>query len=198
MDKQKRLEKQIEFILELDKIKNITRQTYLADATRKENDAEHSWHLAIMAIILKEYFDEDIDLLKVLKMVLMHDIVEIDAGDTFCYDEKANQDKIIREEKAAERIYNILPKNQYQEYKLLWKEFEKGQTKEAIFANILDRLQPIILNFKTNGILWIENDISKKQVLERNKKTLENGPKEISDYLITLLNKAVELGYLQK
>jgi len=198
MEKQERLEKQIKFILELDKIKSIIRQTYLANAIRKENDAEHSWHLAIMAIILEEYFDKDINLLKVIKMVLMHDVVEIDAGDTFCYDTKANQDKMIREKKAAERIYNILPENQAQEYKSLWYEFEEGQTKEAIFANILDRLQPIILNFKTNGLLWIENNISQQQVLKRNENTLTNGPKEISNYLLTLLNRAVELGYLKK
>lgn len=198
MEKQERLEKQIKFILELDKIKSIIRQTYLANAIRKENDAEHSWHLAIMAIILEEYFDKDINLLKVIKMVLMHDVVEIDAGDTFCYDTKANQDKMIREKKAAERIYNILPENQAQEYKSLWYEFEKGQTKEAIFANVLDRLQPIMLNFETNGALWIENNISQQQVLNRNEKTLINGSKEISNYLITLLNKAVELGYLKK
>ncbi|MCI9355022.1 MAG: HD domain-containing protein [Firmicutes bacterium] len=198
MEKQERLEKQIKFILELDKIKSIIRQTYLANAIRKENDAEHSWHLAIMAIILEEYFDKDINLLKVIKMVLMHDVVEIDAGDTFCYDTKANQDKMIREKKAAERIYNILPENQAQEYKSLWYEFEEGQTKEAIFANVLDRLQPIMLNFETNGALWIENNISQQQVLNRNEKTLINGPKEISNYLITLLNKAVELGYLKK
>ena len=198
MEKQERLEKQIKFILELDKIKSIIRQTYLANAIRKENDAEHSWHLAIMAIILEEYFDKDINLLKVIKMVLMHDVVEIDAGDTFCYDTKANQDKMIREKKAAERIYNILPENQAQEYKSLWYEFEEGQTKEAIFANVLDRLQPIMLNFETNGAFWIENNISQQQVLNRNEKTLINGPKEISNYLITLLNKAVELGYLKK
>ncbi len=198
MNKQERLEKQMEFILELDKIKSITRQTYLANTTRKENDAEHSWHLAIMAIILEEYFDKDINLLKVIKMVLIHDVVEIDAGDTFCYDIKANEDKLLREQKAAERIYNILPENQAKEYKLLWYEFEEGQTKEAIFANILDRLQPIILNFKTNGLLWIENNISQQQVLKRNENTLTNGPKEISNYLLTLLNRAVELGYLKK
>ncbi len=195
--KQTRLEKQMQFILELDKIKSITRQTFLADETRKENDAEHSWHIAIMAIILKEYFDTDIDLLKVIKMVLMHDVVEIDAGDTFCYDEKANEDKVKREQKAAERIYHILPNDQAQEYKMLWYEFEEGQTKEAIFANILDRLQPILLNFRTNGKLWIENNISQQQVLRRNEKTL-SGPKEIADYLIKLLEKAVDLGYLRK
>ncbi len=148
MEKQERLEKQIKFILELDKIKSIIRQTYLANAIRKENDAEHSWHLAIMAIILEEYFDKDINLLKVIKMVLMYDVVEIDAGDTFCYDTKANQDKMIREKKkAAERIYNILPENQAQEYKSLWYEFEEGQTKEAIFANVLDRLQTNYVKF---------------------------------------------------
>ncbi len=193
-----RLKQQFDFIREIDKEKFIGRQTYLSDGARKENDAEHSWHLAIMAIILEEYFDKDINLLKVIKMVLMHDVVEIDAGDTFCYDTKANQDKMIREKKAAERIYNILPENQAQEYKSLWYEFEEGQTKEAIFANVLDRLQPIMLNFETNGALWIENNISQQQVLNRNEKTLINGPKEISNYLITLLNKAVELGYLKK
>ncbi len=195
--KQTRLEKQMQFILELDKIKSITRQTFLADETRKENDAEHSWHIAIMAIILKEYFDTDIDLLKVIKMVLMHDIVEIDAGDTFCYDEKANEDKVKREQEAAERIYHILPNDQAQEYKMLWYEFEEGQTKEAIFANILDRLQPILLNFRTSGKLWIENNISQQQVLRRNEKTL-SGPKEIADYLMKLLERAVDLGYLRK
>lgn len=198
MDKQKqtRLEKQMQFILELDKIKSIIRQTYVSDATRKENDAEHSWHIAIMAIVLKEYY-EDVDLLKVIKMVLMHDVVEIDAGDTFCYDEKANKDKSEREQKAAERIYHILPNDQAQEYKALWYEFEEGQTKEAVFANILDRLQPIMLNFKTNGRLWIENNVSQQQVLKRNEKTL-SGAKEIANYLKELLDKAVELGYLKK
>lgn len=197
MEEQKRFKKQIDFILELDKIKSITRQTYLADATRKENDAEHSWHLAIMAITLYEYFDKEIDLLKVIKMVLMHDVVEIDAGDTFCYDVKANEDKAEREQKAADRIYNILPYDQAEEYKSLWYEFEEGKTQEAIFANILDRIQPIMLNFETEGKLWIENNVSQKQVLQRNQKTL-SGPKEIADYFIDILNKAVELGYLKK
>lgn len=198
MDEQKetRLEKQMQFILELDKIKSIIRQTYVSDATRKENDAEHSWHIAIMAVVLNEYY-EDVDLLKVIKMVLMHDVVEIDAGDTFCYDEKANEDKAEREQKAAERIYHILPSDQAQEYKDLWYEFEEGQTKEAVFANILDRLQPIMLNFKTNGKLWIENNVSQQQVLKRNEKTL-SGAREIANYLKNLLDKAVELGYLKK
>ena len=199
MNKQQenRLEKQIEFILEIDKIKSIIRQTYLANGTRKENDAEHSWHLAIMAIILGEYFDKNINLLKVIKMVLMHDLVEIDAGDTFCYDKKANEDKYSREQKAAERIYHILPNNQAQEYKSLWYEFEEGKSKEAIFANILDRLQPIMLNFETEGKLWIENNITKNQVLKRNEKML-SGPKEIANYFVTLLNLAVKLGYLKE
>ena len=127
----------------------------------------------------------------------MHDVVEIDAGDTFCYDEKANEDKAEREQKAAERIYHILPSDQAQEYKDLWYEFEEGQTKEAVFANILDRLQPIMLNFKTNGKLWIENNVSQQQVLKRNEKTL-SGAREIANYLKNLLDKAVELGYLKK
>ena len=138
-----------------------------------------------MAIILGEYFDKNINLLKVIKMVLMHDLVEIDAGDTFCYDKKANEDKYSREQKAAERIYHILPNNQAQEYKSLWYEFEEGKSKEAIFANILDRLQPI------------ENNITKNQVLKRNEKML-SGPKEIANYFVTLLNLAVKLGYLKE
>ena len=195
-DNTERLQKQIAFLLEIDKVKNIVRQTYLSDCNRKENDAEHSWHLAIMAIILAEYFDKDINLLKVIKMVLIHDIVEIDAGDTFCYDKKANEYKQEKEEKAANRIYNILPDDQAKEYIMLWNEFENALTKEAIFANILDRLQPSILNFASNGKSWLEHHISKKQVLDRNKLTL-SGPKEISEYIKNLLDVAVKLGYLK-
>lgn len=192
-----RFKKQMEFILEIDKAKNIFRQTYLSDGTRKENDAEHSWHLAIMAFTLSEYFGKDIDVLKVMKMTLMHDIVEIDAGDTYCYDEKANKDKAEREQKAANRIYGILPKEQAEEYHLIWEEFEEGLTAEANFAIILDRIQPIMLNYASGGKGWTEHDVYKQQVLDRNKRAL-SGPMEIVDYVMEILDGATKQGYLKE
>lgn len=142
-----RLRKQIEFMLEIDKIKNIYRQTYVLHEDRKENDAEHSWHLAILAFLLAEYANEPIDVMHVMKMVLVHDIVEIDAGDTYCYDAEGSKTKAIREEKAAERIFGLLPDDQKQEFYALWREFEDNITNNAKFANILDRIQPLLLNY---------------------------------------------------
>lgn len=191
-----RLQKQMEFILEIDKAKNIFRQTYLTDGQRKENDAEHSWHLAIMAFTLAEYFGKDIDILKVMKMVLMHDIVEIDAGDTYCYDVEANKDKAEREMKSAKRIYGLLPEDQKKEYQEIWEEFEEGTTKEAIFAVILDRLQPIMLNLASDGKAWLEHRVDKSQVLQRQETTLKEGPQDIIDYLLKILDTAVERGYV--
>lgn len=192
-----RFKKQMEFILEMDKAKNIFRQTYLSDGKRKENDAEHSWHLAIMAFTLAEYFGKNIDVLKVMKMTLMHDIVEIDAGDTYCYDGKANEDKAEREQKAAERLYGLLPKDQAGEYQSIWEEFEEGKTAEANFAVILDRIQPIMLNYASDGKAWMEHDVYKYQVMNRNERVL-NGPTEIADYLMKILDTAVEQGYLKE
>lgn len=196
MEKNK-FEKQMDFILEIDKAKDIFRQTYISNGIRKENDAEHSWHIAIMAFTLSEYFDDRIDVLKVIKMVLMHDLVEIYAGDTYCYDTLANEDKAEREMKAANKIYGILPKEQGKEYMDIWLEFEKGESEESKFANILDRIQPILLNYKTDGRAWKEHDIYKEQVMKRNKVVL-NGPKEISDFLMNTLNRAVKKGYLKQ
>ncbi|NLK37354.1 MAG: HD domain-containing protein [Epulopiscium sp.] len=190
-----RLAKQMNFILEIDKAKNIFRQTYLTDGNRKENDAEHSWHLAIMAFVLAEYFEEEIDVLKVMKMVLMHDIVEIDAGDTYCYDDIANLDKAEREQKSAQRIYGILPEEQGKEYLELWEEFEEGKTKEANFAAILDRLHPIMLNLASDGKAWLEHNVDKSQVLKRNERTL-NGPEEIAEYFLGIIDEALKKGYL--
>src|SRR5690554_847280 len=137
-----RLTKQIEFIVEIDKLKRILRQNVVIGTKKQEDDAEHSWHLAIMAIILSEHAAEkELDILKIVKMVLIHDLVEIDAGDTFCYDEKANEDKAEREQKAAERLFNILPQDQAQEIWELWKEFEDSETSEACCAACLDRIQ---------------------------------------------------------
>lgn len=149
MDK---LEQQMQFLLELDKQKEIERQTYLASGKRKEGDAEHAWHLAVMAFLLADYANEKIDVLKTVKMVLLHDVVEIDAGDTYAYDTAGNQTKRLREEKAADRIYGMLPEKQKQECRALWEEFERGETPEAKFANTLDKVQPVLLNDASGGI----------------------------------------------
>ena len=146
-----RLKQQISFILEIDKLKTIYRQSLITDKSRYENDAEHSWHLAIMAFLLAEHVEEEVDILKVIKMVLMHDLVEIDAGDTYCYDEKAKLDKREREEKCAKRIFEMLPKEQCQMMYDLWEEFELMETPEAKYAAALDRLQPVLLNYTADG-----------------------------------------------
>ena len=191
-----RFQKQMDFLLEIDKIKEIYRQTYIADASRKENDAEHSWHSCIMAIVLAEYFDEDIDLLKVIKMMLMHDVVEIYAGDTYCYDDKGNEDKEEREMASAHRVYGLLPDDQKAEFMAIWREFEEQKTKEAVFCAILDRVQPTILNKAANIISWQEHGIRKEQVLKRNAITF-SGPEEIASYMKNLIEKAAEDGYLK-
>lgn len=191
-----RLKSQIEFILEIDKMKNLYRQTYVLHENRKENDAEHSWHLAILAFMLAEYADAPVDVLKTMKMVLIHDIVEIDAGDTYCYDEEGNQSKAEREEKAAKRIFGLLPDDQETEFYALWHEFEECSTPEAKFAAVLDRLQPILLNYTKNGISWKEHGIYKEQVIKR---TLHS--KEISNELFEVINAviddAADKGYLK-
>ena len=143
MDKRARLKKQMDFIIEVDKVKNIVRQTYLADGKRKENDAEHSWHLALMAVLLKEYAREEIDLSRVIPMVLIHDLVEIDAGDTYAYDEEGASTKADREEKAANRIFGLLPKEQGTYFMELWREFEAYESSDAKFARMLDNSQPL-------------------------------------------------------
>ena len=141
-----RLQQQMQFILEVDKLKKITRQTFLADGSRKEDDADHSWHLALMCALLSEIPNKEVDVLKTIKMVLIHDIVEIDAGDTYAYDNAGNETKRQREEAAADRIFNLLPEDQAGEMRDLWEEFEAAQTPEAKFANTLDKVQPLMLN----------------------------------------------------
>lgn len=173
-----RLQKQFAFALEIDKEKMIGRQTYLStpDADnnlRKENDAEHAWHLALMVILLQEYANEPIDVLKTVSMVLLHDIVEIDAGDTYAYDETGKLDQKEREEKAAERIYGMLPEDQAREWYVLWKEFEERKTPEARFARALDNLQPMMLNHATDGKAWEEHGVLLSQILKRNIPTPE-------------------------
>ena len=163
-----RLKKQIDFMLELDKMKNLYRQTYVLHENRRENDAEHSWHIAILAFMLAEYSNEPIDVPHVMKMLLLHDVVEIDAGDTYCYDEDGNKTKAEREGKAARRIFGLLPDDQRDEFYALWREFEDSVTPEARFAAVLDRIQPLLLNYTKGGISWQEHGIRKEQVLARN------------------------------
>ena len=146
-----RLEKQINFIREMDKEKFIGRQTYLSDGKRKENDAEHAWHLALMTLLLSEYANEKIDTLKTMTMVLFHDVVEIDAGDTYAYDEEGKKTQAQREQKAAERLYGLLPEDQGAKLKAIWEEFEAKNTPESRFAHTMDNLQPVILNASTDG-----------------------------------------------
>lgn len=191
-----RLKKQMDFLLEADKLKFITRQTYLSDGKRKENDGEHSWHLALMAVLLSEYSNEKIDLVKVITMVLIHDMVEIDAGDTYAYDAVGNQSKREREVKAADRIFNILPQDQAEKFRQLWEEFEAYETPEAKFAHVCDNVQPLMLNDATDGLAWREHDVKKSQVLQRNRRTGE-GSQVLMEYINRILDKNVESGNLR-
>lgn len=180
MDK-KRLEKQFDFCREIDKEKFIGRQTYLTGGERKENDAEHAWHLAIMAILLSEYANEEIDLLKTVTMLLMHDIVEIDAGDTYAYDEEAKKTQRQREEAGARRIYGLLPEDQQKKLMALWEEFEAWETAEARFAHAMDNLQPVMLNDAVDGRAWSEKGVRLSQILNRNRDT-GKGSETLWDY----------------
>jgi len=168
-----RLKKQFDFILEADKEKKIERQTYLSDSSRHENDAEHAWHMALMAILLSEHANEKIDVLKTVTMILFHDIVEIDAGDTYCYDPSAGATQKERENAAAERLYRLLPEDQGRKMKALWEEFEERRTPEAKFARTMDNIQPLMLNNATEGRSWKEHSVHIGQIMERNKRTGE-------------------------
>ena len=190
-----RLKKQLDFILEADKVKNIMRQTYLADGKRKENDAEHSWHLALMAFVLADYANEPIDVLKTMKMVLLHDVIEIDAGDTYAYDTEGNKTKRERELKAADRIFGLLPEAQQKEYRGLWDEFEAMETPESKFANMLDKVQPLFLNDASGGISWEEHGVKKSQVLKRDERVHE-GSERIWEYAKSLIEKNAKYGKL--
>lgn len=176
-----RIRKQFEFLQEADKEKNVFRQTYIADGSRKENDAEHSWHLAIMVLIMSEYANEEIDVLHTMSMVLVHDLIEIDAGDTYAYDAEGNSTKKERELKAAKRLFNILPEDQAGKIRGLWDEFEEGTTPEARFANSLDKIQPLMLNNASGGKSWEEHNVRLSQVLGRNSET-PRGSRDMWNY----------------
>ena len=192
MDK---LLKQIEFLTEIDKVKNVFRQSLLSDASRHENDAEHSWHLCMYAIVLEEYAEPGTDMLKVLKMALVHDLVEIYAGDTYLYDEAGNLSKARREKEAADKLYSMLGEPG-DELKALWYEFDEGSTVEAQFANACDRLQPIILNYRSKGEKWKENNIHVSQVIEKGKWKTRNIDERVRQFVFDLLDDCVEKGYL--
>jgi putative hydrolase of HD superfamily len=192
-----RLQQQLAFILEIDKLKKILRQTYLTDQSRKENDAEHSWHLAVMAVVLSEYAaKKQIDMLHVLKMLLIHDLVEIDAGDTFCYDAAGNRKKLEKETEAAKRIFNLLPADQALEFRNLWKEFEARRSPEARFAAALDRFQPLLHNYHTQGGTWREHHIKRPQVIQRNR-PIKDGAPELWEHAADLIDAAVKEGLLK-
>jgi putative hydrolase of HD superfamily len=193
---EERLIKQIEFLVEIDKLKNIFRQNFLADGSRKENSAEHSWHLALFAMILPE-FAEGIDVLKTMKLLLIHDLVEIYAGDVYCYDERGAEGKFEREKCAAETLFSMLPEDQKEEIMDLWLEFEKGDTKEAYFAALVDRLQPLLLNYHSQGKSWKEHGISVSQVKKRNE-IYKSGPQALKELVFNLIEEGAKKGYLKE
>jgi putative hydrolases of HD superfamily len=190
-----RLEKQMNFILEIDKLKSIVRQNFLSDGMRRENDTEHSWHLAVMTILLAEYFP-GIDILKTVTMVLIHDVVEIDAGDTFAYDSAAYQSKSERENEAAERLFTLLPEDQAAQYRDLWHEFEAMETPEAICGAILDRIQPLMMNYHSKGKMWKDKGVTEPKLRWRNTVVFEKGPQELQDYVEFMIFEAKRNGYL--
>jgi len=192
-----RLKKQLDFIIEIDKVKNIMRKTRLFDGSRRENDSEHSWHIALMAFILSEFSNEKIDISKVIKMLLIHDIPEIYAGDTFLYSPDRSAKSEEKEKEAACKIFGMLPEDQKNELLGLWVEFEKKETKEAKFAAVLDRLEPLMQNYLTKGMTWKEFNIKFDQVINANKH-IEKGSLKLWEYAKSIINESVEKGYLGK
>jgi putative hydrolase of HD superfamily len=191
-----RFRRQIEFILEADKLKNVLRKTILMDRSRRENSAEHSWHIALTVLILSEYTkDSDVDLFRVMKILLVHDLIEIDAGDTYCYDDQGRKDQGRREKKAADRIFNLLPADQALTLRELWDEFEERKTPESRFANALDRLQPFLHNYFTEGQTWQENSIRSAQVKSR-MQPVDDGAPVLWKYVSALIDDGVKKGFL--
>ncbi len=192
-----KLLKDMEFIIELDKMKSIFRKTSIIGQERQEDDAQHSWHISIMAMILSEYTNEKIDLLRVIKMLLTHDLVEIYAGDTFCYDEQGNLDKKEREIAAAEKIFGILDHGKADELRKLWDEFESMETPESLFANSMDRLQPMLNNYKNGGGTWQKYDVSKSDIYKRIHPVKETSD-ELWCYVSYMIEDAFQKGLINK
>ncbi|HHF2918965.1 HD domain-containing protein [Vibrio sp. VGrn 2] len=192
-----RLEKQLALVIELDKLKSILRRTRVKSAEgRLENSGEHSWHVALMAILMEEHANAPVDICRVMKMLLIHDVVEIDAGDTFVYDTAASQEQVEKEIRAAERLFGMLPSDQEQELLALWHEFEAAQTDDAKYAKALDRLIPMLLNYHNNGQSWKEHGVSREQALTINKR-IEFGSVTLWDKAKELIEEATENGWLK-
>ena len=188
-----RLEKQLLFIAEADKVKDIFRQTYIGEKIRPENDAEHSWHLALMCMVLSEYANEETDVFHAMKMALIHDMIEIDAGDTYAYDEEANKTKRERELKAAERIFNILPVDQAANFRALWDEFEEAKTPEAHLALAMDVLHPVMMNDLKGGVAWREHSVTRQQAYKRISK-IRPGSETLYEVCKAIIDKNAESG----
>ena len=195
--KEKRLEQQIAFIMEADKEKNIFRQTHLSGHGRQENDAEHAWHMALMIYLLREYSNEDFDVVKAMTMALIHDIVEIDAGDTYAYDTQALASQRERESKAADRIFGLLPEDQKNELRSLFEEFETNETPEARFAHAMDNFQPLLLNHSNDGADWRAHNVNRTQITNRQKKT-RLGSEEIWQYTKELIEENIGKGNIRE
>lgn len=197
MDTFARLEQQIAFIIEADKLKEVFRQSLNSQSRRRENDAEHSWALCLIAITLAEHANvPDLNLPHTLKMLLIHDVVEIDAGDTFAYDEAAMATQHERESKAADRIFGLLPDDQAKEFRALWEEFEAHETAEAKFARSIDRFQPMLLNCLTEGAAWNKHGVTREMVIARNR-MIEDGCTPLWEYAQRMVKQAVEAGHLR-
>jgi len=192
-----RLTQQIQFIIEIDRLKQVMRQTLLIDGSRRENSAEHSWHLGVMAIALAEYAPESVDIFHAIKMLLIHDLVEIDAGNTFCYDVQGNHSKAEREAEAALRLFGLLPADQGRELRLLWDEFEAGETPTAKFGAALDRIQPLLHNQQNGGGSWRIHGIRRDQVMKR-VAPVETGAPELWPFVLQLIDDCVTAGYLKE
>lgn len=191
-----RLEEQLKFIVEIDQLKSVLRRSLLCDASRRENSAEHSWHLAAMAALLTEYAAEPVDVVRVLKMLLVHDVVEIDAGDTYAYDPQANETREAREQQAADRIFGLLPQDQATEIRRLWDEFEAGSTPESRYALALDRLQPLLLNFHSDGISWKQHGVTAAAVIQR-MQPIKTATPHLWSVVENIVNEATTRGLLK-
>lgn len=192
-----RLQKQIDFIVKIDEEKNILRQTHLSHHGRRENDAEHAWHMAIMAYLLQEYANQEVDIGRVMILCLIHDIVEIEAGDTYAYDEEAKKTQAERERKVAEHLFAMLPEDQCRMMHELFDEFEHGDTPEARFARAMDNFQPLLLNDANQGESWMEHDVARSSIDARQKKTAD-GSKQLYEVIESILDRHMELGHIRQ
>ncbi len=190
-----RLKRQLDFLIEIDRMKSVLRQTLLADGSRRENDAEHSWHMAMMAMVLREYAGGEIDLLRVLKMALVHDVIEVYAGDTFAYDERGNESKEAREREAADRLFGILPGDQNSGLRALWEEFDAMLTDDSRYAAAIDRLQPFINNYLTEGHTWKHANVTSGEVYKRMDIIRVAAP-ALWPFVVDTIDASVEKGYL--